>query len=102
MTINTPTLDLSLVLYITDQWFSSSCKNLLRAFNQVDLSLYSINSLEVTCVTTLTREQRETFRIHGVPLAVIYNKGKELKRLKGLVTKEELQEFLTIGVVDAD
>lgn len=102
MTTNTPTPELSLVLYITDQWFSSSCKNLLRTFNQLDLYQYGITSLEVTCVTTLTKEQREFFRIHGVPLAVIYNKGKELKRLKGLVTKEELQEFLTVEVKDAD
>lgn len=82
------------VFYFTADW-CQPCKKIKPIIKEINRDKSGLKFHMIDADTEQDLVQR--FKIQSLPTFIIINQGKEIKRLVGLQTKENLQEFLTFA-----
>lgn len=82
------------VFYFTADW-CQPCKKIKPIIKEINRDKSGLKFHMIDADTEQDLIQR--FKIQSLPTFIIVNQGKEIKRLVGLQTKENLQEFLTFA-----
>lgn len=86
---------MKLIKYSAKTWHCPSCIQLSKLLDSVDLK--DIEFLEID-IDSLKRQEMQDLKIRGVPvLRLLSDEGEEVKRMTGVPTKQQLEEFLGLA-----
>lgn len=79
--------------YIVTKWYSTSCDTIRKLLQSTNLHGITLQEIDFD---SLSLTERTSLKLVGVPVLILLtDEGVELKRMKGVPTMQQLEEFLS-------